>query len=60
MRQHECMTAESKKIQDYSSFFRVGDSFPKVLHLVANHLLPNAGKKDDKREDDDRSRKATR
>lgn len=54
MRQHECMTAESKKIQDYSSFFCVGDSLAKVLHLIANHL-PNAAKKDDKQEDDDRS-----
>ncbi len=54
MRKHECMTAESKKIQNYSSFFRVGNSLSKVLHLIANPL-PNAAKKDDKREDDDRS-----
>ncbi len=57
MRQRECMTAESKKIQDYSSVFRVGDSLPKVLHLMASHL-PNAAKRDHKREDDDRNWKA--
>jgi hypothetical protein len=51
MRQHECMTAGSEKIQYYSSFFRVGDSLPKVLHLIANYL-PNPAKKDDKREED--------
>ena len=54
MRQHEYMTAESEKIQDYSSVFCVGDSLPKVLHLIATHL-PNAAKKVDKREDDDRN-----
>ncbi len=54
MRQHERMIAESQKIQDYSSFFLVGDSLSKVLHLVPNHL-PNAAKKDNKWEDDDRS-----
>ena len=52
---HECMIAESKKIQDYSSFFCVGDSLPKVLHFIANHPLPNAAKKVDKRKDDARS-----
>ena len=52
---HECMIAESKKIQYYSSFFRVGDSPPEVLHLIANYPLRSAAKKDDKREDDARS-----
>jgi hypothetical protein len=55
MGQHECMTAESKKIQYCSSFFRVGDSPHEVLHLIANHPLRSAAKKDDKQEDDARS-----
>ena len=57
MRQYKCMTTESGKIWDYSSFFAVGDSRHKVLHLIAIHL-PNVAKKDDKQEDEDRSRKA--
>ena len=47
MCQHERMTTEVEKIQDYSRFLPVGDSLPKVLHLIANHL-PNEAKKDDK------------
>jgi hypothetical protein len=60
MRQYECMTTENEKIQDYSSFFRVGDSPAKVSHLIANNLLPNTANKDDKQEEEeeDRSRKA--
>jgi hypothetical protein len=58
MRQYECMTTENEKIQDYSSFFRVGDSPAKVSHLIANNLPNTANKDDEQEEEEDRSRKA--
>jgi hypothetical protein len=54
---HGRSTVNGKQNQDYANFFRMCDSSSRVLHLKAEPL-PKAGKKGNKQEEEDRSRKA--
>ena len=46
-----------KQNQDYAIFFSMNDSSSRVLYLITEPL-PKAGKKPNKQEEEDRSRKA--